>query len=634
MHDSERETKQIYSASSGQDVPEVLSMEHSDLLERLDRDIHAAGGELEPDPAMVGAIGATMFDLPNSEDGTLTVLLPKENLQSAPSQALVRITSRDGKRYLGIVTHGPFAEPDSLRGDSHMLVNVAARGGIYLPPYHGRVQVSILGEQQEDGTLRPPLLRPLPNSPVHMLDEDEASKVLGTKGDIRLGLAANYMGLEVRIPSDRKDVFPRHSAVVGTTGGGKSTTIAGLVQQAQAAGMAVILLDVEGEYTFLHEPTDDRRMLTALAQRGLRPAGVPADAMRLYHLVGRETANPDHPHKQEFSLQFARLSPYTVAEILEFSDAQIVRFLKAYDIAKAILRDLDIFPQRGKADQERLAMEIDEFERGYPRMTLSILMDVVGACLAYIDQREITPYDNRLRTQEGMKALTDRVHQADLPKYPGSWRALLGKLWRLNRLKVFDILSASARPLNYKELLQPGAVSIIDLSDSGMSELSNIVIADLLRGVQEAQDAAYERYERAKKADEGAPPPTRVLLIIEEAHEFLSSERIEKMPILFEQVARIAKRGRKRWLGLVFVTQLPQQLPRQVFSLVNSYVLHKITDPQVVSALQRTVSGIDEGLWRRLPGLAPGQAIVSFPHMTLSLLVAMDPTPAKLRLVD
>lgn len=75
-------------------------------------------------------------------------------------------------------------------------------------------------------------------------------------------------------------------------------------------------------------------------------------------------------------------------------------------------------------------------------------------------------------------------------------------------------------------------------------------------------------------------------------------------------------------------------MPRQIFELVNSYVLHKIADPQVISALQRTVSGIDEGLWKRLPGLAPGQAIVSFPHMTRPLLVAIDPTPAKRRLVD
>jgi DNA helicase HerA-like ATPase len=87
-------------------------------------------------------------------------------------------------------------------------------------------------------------------------------------------------------------------------------------------------------------------------------------------------------------------------------------------------------------------------------------------------------------------------------------------------------------------------------------------------------------------------------------------------------------------LGLVFVTQLPQHLPRQLFGLVNSYVLHKIGDPQVVATLRQTVSGIDDALWRRLPGLAPGQAIVAFPHLARPLLVAVDPAPCRLRLVD
>ena len=59
-----------------------------------------------------------------------------------------------------------------------------------------------------------------------------------------------------------------------------------------------------------------------------------------------------------------------------------------------------------------------------------------------------------------------------------------------------------------------------------------------------------------------------------------------------------------------------------------------ITDPQVVSTLQRTVSGIDAALWARLPGLAPGQAIVSFGHMARPLLVAIDPAPCKLRMQD
>jgi uncharacterized protein len=125
-----------------------------------------------------------------------------------------------------------------------------------------------------------------------------------------------------------------------------------------------------------------------------------------------------------------------------------------------------------------------------------------------------------------------------------------------------------------------------------------------------------------------------VLLIIEEAHEFLSEERIDKTPVLFQQIARLAKRGRKRWLGLTFVTQLPQHLPRQVLSLVNSFVLHRLSDSGVISGLKKTIAGIDESLWSRLPGLAPGQAVVSFPHLTKPLLTAIDPSPAKLRMVD
>jgi DNA helicase HerA-like ATPase len=618
-----------------------------EVLTQLERDSVAAGGPVAPDPDEVGAVGRTMFDQPGSEDLTITVLLFKENLQAAPSQALVRVKSRpDGRSYLGVISSGPFAQPDSLRADSPLLVTMATRGSSYLPPYHGRVQVTILGEELSDGTLSPPRLRPLPNSPVFALSDEESATRLRCGGDTRLGLAVGQRAVTVGVPSNSKAVLPRHTAVLGTTGGGKSTTVAGLVQQAQAAGMAVVLLDVEGEYAFLHEPTEDATMLGRLRERGLPACGVPAERMALYHLVGRDTANPGHPSRRMFSLQFARLSPYAVMEILDLSDAQRERYLKAYDIAREVMRELGVFPKKGDAEQERLALEVDEFERGYPRMTLPLLMDVVSACAARAEKQPkeskrvneeeeseeaptaFEPRSRELGTSEGTAALRKRIHAMNPPGNVISWRALLGRLGRLNRLKVFYDEANGVRPLSYKALLEPGNVSVVDLSDTGFSELNNLVIADLLRGIQEAQDEAYVQFEQG-----GAQPP-RVLVIVEEAHEFLSEERVARTPILFQQVARIAKRGRKRWLGLVFVTQLPQHLPRQLFGLVNNYVLHKITDPAVVGALRRTVSGIDEGLWERLPGLAPGQAIVSFGHMARPLLVAVDPAPCKLRLVD
>ena len=106
------------------------------------------------------------------------------------------------------------------------------------------------------------------------------------------------------------------------------------------------------------------------------------------------------------------------------------------------------------------------------------------------------------------------------------------------------------------------------------------------------------------------------------------------MPVLFQQVARIARRGRKRWLGLTFVTLLPQHLPDEVLGLVNNFILHKIADDGVIARLRRTVGGVDDGLWARLPGLAPGQAVVAMTSFARPLLVAMDPAPCRLRMTE
>ena len=87
-------------------------------------------------------------------------------------------------------------------------------------------------------------------------------------------------------------------------------------------------------------------MVAALERRGMAPAGVPNT--HLVHLVGTDTAHPGHPHRTEFGLSFSALSPYTVAEIVNMSDAQQERFLRTVDVAKQVLRDLKIFPRNSR----------------------------------------------------------------------------------------------------------------------------------------------------------------------------------------------------------------------------------------------------------------------------------------------
>lgn len=608
----------------------------SEVFERIDADAEEAGGAWEEPAEYVGSIGRTMFDTPSSEDNSLTVLLPRESVEKVPAQSLVRINSiRDKRSYLGVVIKGPFAEPDGIRGDAPIVVTTTVKGGIFMPKFHGRVQVELLGEEDK-GVLVPPRFRPLPNSPVFVLDSEETGTVLKVQGDTPLGLAVGHEDLRVSVPSDRKSVLPRHMGILGTTGGGKSTTVSGLINSFQKAGIATVLIDTEGEYTMINERTTDKGMLTALGRRGLEASGV--KGTHLYHLVGRETTNPRHQPQTSFCLMFDRLSPYLVMELLELSEAQETRYLKAYDITKRVLQELKISPV--SPEEHARFIEIDEMEEGYPRMTMAHIYDIIAACGNIVDKTEgmfgFYAPGFRGRDEEVLTAIKKTIGseggkkdgERSLPGSAISWRALQGKLGRIRRLNIFDNTARGVQPLDYKKLTTPGQVSIIDLSDTDSPRINNLVIAEMLRGIQQQQD---ENYTAAEKAGRQAG---RTMVVIEEAHEFLSAERIKQMPVLFQQVARIARRGRKRWLGLAFVTQLPQHLPDEVLGLINNFILHKIADAGVINRLKRSIGGIDEGLWSRLPSLAPGQAIVSMTSMARPLLVAIDPTPCKLHMVD
>lgn len=599
-------------------TPATIETTPSEVFDAIDRDGIQAGGAWKRPPEYDGCVGVTMFDTKSSQDGTVTVLLPKDSIDELPSQALVSIKSMPDKReYLAAVVAGPFAEPDGLPADATPIIASTVRGGLLMPPFHGRAQLALIGERLSTGTVVPPRRRPRPNSPVFVLDKAETAAVLNLGGDVCLGLADGFDDLEVRVPSTSKSVFPRHVGILGTTGGGKSTTVSGVVDQLQQRKMSVVLIDTEGEYCAMHEPTDNAVMIEGLERRGSTLHGI-ADT-HVLHLVGRDCANPDHPDIGEFSLKFSALSPYAVLEILELTEAQEERFLKSYDICKRALEKLNVWPRT--ADEKARMLELDELEEGYPQMTLAHLYDIVQI-IASIHDDAPDPYLQAAEFRDGIKTIKQLIAEAKPPKSIPSWRALQGKLGRLKRLAVFD--SAGTAPLDFKAMLRPGRVTIIDLSDTDSPQINNLVIADLLRGIQRQQE---ENYVAATKAGD-APTPT--IIFIEEAHEFLSANRIRQMPVLFQQVARIARRGRKRWLGLAFVTQLPQHLPDEVLGLINNWIIHKISDANVISRLQRSIGGIDSSLWRHLSSLAAGQAICSFTTHARPLQVAIDPTPCRL----
>ena len=575
------------------------------------------------------ADGRTLFDTTQAEDGSVTVVFPQAKFERWRSQALLHITSReDGRVYLAQVVRGPYAAPVGLPATTPALVITQVEGSLFTPPYHGWAAVDILGEVR-DGQTTVPLFRPRPNSAVKLLSAEETRDALKCDGDLRLGTAVGFENLPVGLRSDEKAHIPRHTLAVGTTGAGKSTFIAGWIEKLAASGFCVILIDVEGEYATTHRPADSPRILPALAARGLTPAGI----KDTYMLVPTHSpaSDPHHPRVRRFCLEFANISPFIAAELLGGNEAQTDRFLAAYDAAADLVTSLGLV-----ADRESHAArvrDLDDQETGYPDLKLAHVLDMAQAAASVVGKDEV---EERYLHADGFRAHHGRLAEkaAELvKKLPNvqSWRKTVRLIAALYRTGLFDRTGSGPdgrkiESLHYEKMVAPGRVLIFDLAGLESPAHRNLAISDLLRGVIEAQDRLYEAAPAEKKP--------KTVVVIEEAHEFVSAERVSQMPAVFGQIQRIARRGRKRWLGLVFATQFPQHLPGELFTLCNNRVLMRLGDEPTLRKLQHSVGGVPENLWPRLKNLPTGQAIVSAHGIEPALIVSLDPGRCLLRMVD
>jgi DNA helicase HerA-like ATPase len=163
-------------------------------------------------------------------------------------------------------------------------------------------------------------------------------------------------------------------------------------------------------------------------------------------------------------------------------------------------------------------------------------------------------------------------------------------------------------------MLAPGRVSVIDVSVAN-DIVKNMVTADLLR-------KAF-----ALKMTQQQTPPT--LLVIEEAHSFISRERAQTMQATLHMLRNVTRRGRKRWLAMAFVSQQPGHLPPEIFELCNTRIVHALRSTHNLEALMATTGDVSRELWGRCPLLGPGQAVLSSPQLNRSVIVSVRPAASR-----
>ncbi len=167
-------------------------------------------------------------------------------------------------------------------------------------------------------------------------------------------------------------------------------------------------------------------------------------------------------------------------------------------------------------------------------------------------------------------------------------------------------------------MVQPGRVSVIDVSVAN-DIIKNLVTADLLRKV-----FAY------KLIFPDAPP---TLLIVEEAHSFISREKVHTMQATLHMLRNVTRRGRKRWLSVCFVSQQPGHLPPEIFELCNTRIVHTLRSTHNLDALVATTGDMTAELWARCPLLGTGETIVSSPQLRRPVIVTIRPACSRRKFV-
>jgi uncharacterized protein len=517
--------------------------------------------EATPDFRYLGTIA---WDGPAATSDRVQLRAPLENDRRILRNQYVRIQDEDGPRtgFLARVVAGPF-----FRDDPEANVDAGENS-------HVVAELELQGELIR-GRARDTNARPRPGAAVYALAPAEVAELHGFEGEMLLGNLIGQDDLWVELRSKDKGVLPRNLGIFGTVGSGKSNSCQVIVEEAARNGWAVIVLDVEGEYTEMDQPADDAALVERLGWFGLRPLG-----LKDFHVYHPASCASDHDGSEAFTLRLADFETNVIGEILQVTLPE----------RNALLDCVEHLQQRA-----RTKVSTDDGEG------LRLLLDASPTAKL--------PFNLRTLRE---RAIDRSSRGTEFFDYAG----VAAKLTWLVHSEAFDQINLGS--LDVARMMEPGRVSILDVSIAN-DVIKNLVTADLLR-------KAF-----ALKVTRPDAPPT--LLVIEEAHSFISRERALTMQATMHMLRNVTRRGRKRWLAMAFVSQQPGHLPPEIFELCNTRIVHTLRSTHNLDALIATTGDVGQDLWARCPLLGPGQAVLSSPQLGRSVIVSMRPAMCRRKFV-
>ncbi len=458
---------------------------------------------------------------------------------------------------------------------------------------------------------------PIAGSKVYLCPKDFLhyllSKADSKKADAQqtvFKFATLHNSLDTDFEITPNSLFERHCAVVGTTGGGKSYTIAQLLQQfiemnqGKTKKQKAILIDATGEFHKFATLTE-------------------VDSLYFGNSVKygqTSTQSNFHYSRLRISDILAILRPAGQVQRPKLMDA--VKSLKIAEIIKPLVADeanrqiadmqflYQIDVQNGVVCKKK--HEKKPFEIAYAKYINQIEADAANFDITKLANQVIAEcvWDNgpqwgdAQQTERGnVSSLVSRINHA---VYEDSFNSVFRFQEPGAALDANEFSTRFAQFLtNDKSVL---IISVESVSfEFGLREILINAIGRLL-------------LEKARKSEFVMNP---IVLFLDEAHQFLKKSVQDEYFAELELDAfdKISKECRKHGLYLCISTQMPRDIPDGTLSQMGTFIVHRLINEKDREKIQNACSEANKQSLSYLPILGEGVALLVSVNLPMPVLI-------------
>ncbi len=484
-------------------------------------------------------------------------------------------------------------------------------------------------ECQSVGTLvggktfeRASVLLPVPTEPAFSVDKETLDILFAENAEYQFPLGQLSLNKSIALKVNGDSFFSKHIAIVGSTGSGKSCTVARILQD--IVGIAVqknynlgkqnnshiVIFDIHDEYNAAFALSKDQSF--TLNRRDIDSLCLP------YWLMNSEElecmfieSNEENSHNQVSQFKLAvilnkeRHNP-TIKEMtydtpVYFSIEEVYRYIE--NMNREIIGRLDGENKPKLTDgtlvDDRKNYYFDKLCTFVPQSTANATKATNGPF-----NGEFNRFASRLETKLADKRLRFLLHPSKADGTP---------------FKTGDFEEIMKQFLGY---LNKANVTIVDLSGIPFEVLS--ITVSLVSRLIFDFCFHYSKLRHEKNALNDVP----VMVVCEEAHNYIPQKDDAAYRSSRKSIERIAKEGRKYGLSLMVVSQRPSEVSETIFAQCNNFLALRLTNNADQNYVKRLFPDNSNGITDILPNLAPGECVVVGDAVLLPAVVQMPlPNP-------